>query len=219
MRVMVFGDSNSWGTPPDGSGLRMGPDTRWPQVMARTLGCELVEEALPGRTTIHDDPEMLGPTMNGLRHLPVALLSNAPLDLVVIMLGTNDCKARFQPGASRIAANLGRLVECVRATGAGIGPWSEAPAPSVALIAPVPLGARANDSGWERFAEWRGGRAASLGLADALATLGRREAVPVFDAGTVVRASDADPIHMDAAAHRALGLACAQWLEGHNGHV
>ncbi len=213
MRVMVFGDSNSWGTPPDGTGLRMGADVRWPQVMAARLGCTLVEEALPGRTTVHDDPDMLGPAMNGLRHLPVALLSNAPLDLVLIMLGTNDCKARFDPDAAKIAANLGRLVETLRATGAGRGPWSEAPAPGVALITPMPLGPRADDPAWARHDEWRGGRAASKGLADALAAFGRREDVPVLDAGTIVRTSDDDPIHMDPAAHRALGAACADWLE------
>ncbi len=212
MRIMVYGDSNSWGFPPDGSGLRMGPHIRWPRVMAGKLGCEVVEECLPGRTTVHDDPELLGPAMNGLAHLPVALKSHCPLDMVLIMLGTNDLKARFAPTAESLAGNLERLVECIRTTGAGGGPWATAAPAAVALIVPPPLGPRADDPGWERFAEWRGGRAVSRRLAGAVAAMGRRCGVPVLDAGKLVAPSRADPIHLAPESHPVLGEAVADWL-------
>ena len=212
MRLLVYGDSNSWGLPPSGSGLRMAPGRRWPGGAATRLGAELIEEALPGRTTVHDDPAMLGKAMNGLRHLPVALRSHAPLDLVLIMLGTNDCKARFFPDAGRIAANIARLVETLRRSGGGRGPWAEAPAPDVAVIAPPPIGERAEDPAWPRHEEWLGGRQASRGLFAALALQARRLGFPLLDAGAVVSTSALDPIHMDEAAHRRLGVAVAEWI-------
>ncbi len=216
MRMMVYGDSNSWGFPPDGSGLRMAPDRRWPGVTAAALDAELVEEALPGRTTAHDDPDMLGEAMNGLRHLPVALRSNAPLDLVLIMLGTNDLKARFDATAVSIAENICRLVTALRRTGGGPGPWADSAPPAVGLIAPPPLGPQADAPNWERYAEWQGGRAKSAELGHRLRVEAQRFApdfhAPVFDAGEVVAMSSADPIHMDEAAHRRLGQALASWI-------
>ncbi len=212
MRLLVYGDSNSWGFPPDGSGMRMAAPRRWPGVLAARLGASLIEDALPGRTTVHDDRMMLGEAMNGLRHLPVALRGNAPLDLVLIMLGTNDCKARFFPDAGLIAANIGRLVECLRQSGGGQGPWAEAPPPEVAIIAPPPLGEMADDPNWPRHEEWRGGRQASLGLHEALQAQARRLGFALFDAGKVVSASALDPIHLDQDAHERLGAAIASWI-------
>ncbi len=212
MRIMVYGDSNSWGFPPDGSGLRMAAGARWPGVMAAALSADLVEEALPGRTTAHDDPNLLGPAMNGLRHLPVALKSHAPLDWVVIMLGTNDFKARFEPDAEKIASNIARLVACLRDTGGGRGPWDSAPPPPVGVIVPPPLPAAVDDPAWERCAEWRGGREASQALAPLVARLGETMDFPVLDAGAVVAASPRDPIHLEPRDHKALGHAAARWL-------
>lgn len=212
MRVMVYGDSNSWGTPPDGSGVRFGPDIRWPCVMATDLGAELIEECLPGRTTIHDDPQMLGPAMNGLLHLPVALKSHNPLDWLLIMLGTNDFKARFAPSALTITENIGRLVGCTRETGGGPGPWDSATPPRIGVIVPPPLPAQVNDANWERRAEWQGGHEVSLGLADNMALLESAMGVAVLDAGKIASASPQDPIHMDADNHKTLGHAVAGWL-------
>ena len=103
--IVVFGDSNSYGTPAM-AGLddwgRFAPGERWPGVMlaglAGSQGVEpdvvLVEECLPGRTTVHDDP-IEGRHKNGLAVLPVVLESHRPIDIVVIMLGTHDLQARF----------------------------------------------------------------------------------------------------------------------------
>ena len=213
MRVMVYGDSNSWGTPPDGSDTRFGKGIRWPTVMAAELGAILIEEALPGRTTVHDDPEMLGHVMNGLQHLPVALKSNSPLDLLLIMLGTNDFKARFRPAATRIAGNIGKLVTCARQVGGGVGPWSEAIPPRIAIIVPPTLSESVNNPDWDRRDEWRGGQKASLTLAKEMADLAEVIGVPVFDAEKVVSGTTEDPIHLDAKGHQTLGRAVARWLQ------
>jgi len=212
MRIMVYGDSNSWGTPPDGSRVRMAWSVRWPGVMSALLGCTLREDSLPGRTTVFDDPEMLGPAMNGLTHLPVALKTQNPMDLAIIMLGTNDLKARFAPTPEKIAGNIGRLIDTVRETGGGPGPWDSSDPPEIAVIAPGPLGARADDPNWERHEEWKGGRAVSLELASAIADMGKGRDVPVLDAGAHVMKSAIDPIHYDETSHGVLAHAVVDWL-------
>ncbi|MCU0912864.1 MAG: hydrolase [Rhodobacteraceae bacterium] len=78
--VLVYGDSNSHGTAPMPTLLdmrRFGPDERWPGVMAAALGpgWRVIEEALPGRTTVHPDP-VSGVHKNGLAVLPAVLESH-----------------------------------------------------------------------------------------------------------------------------------------------
>ncbi len=98
--IVCFGDSNTHGADPSGSG-RMPADVRWPRVMGRALGpdYEVIEEGLNGRTTCWDSP--LDPGRNGLTYLLPCLLSHAPVDLVTIMLGTNDTQAHLWPGCAR----------------------------------------------------------------------------------------------------------------------
>ena len=115
--ILTFGDSNTHGTPPMTDRItyaRYDAATRWPQVMARTLGWDLVEEGLPGRTAQFDDPCMDG-LMNGYPALRQALQSHGPLDVLTVMLGTNDVKTRF--GASAEAV-MGNVEEAVLASGA-----------------------------------------------------------------------------------------------------
>jgi len=212
-RVLVYGDSNSWGTPPDGTGQRFSVDTRWPQVMAAALGWDVLEDCLPGRTTRHDDDWMLGAAMNGLTHLPVALKSQSPIDWLLIMLGTNDLKARFEPDAASIAAGLMGLVDCARRIGGGQAGWEDETPPNIAIIVPPLLGKLADDPQWPRLEEWQGGWAASAKLGDAVRQQGKMREVPVFDASFVVQSSSIDPIHLDRDAHRALGLAVAEWIQ------
>ena len=94
--IMTFGDSNTHGTPPivtRGLYARFPAGVRWPTVMAASLGPDwhLVEEGLPGRTTCFSDP-LMGPYMDGPTGLRIALESHGPLDVLTIMLGTNDTK-------------------------------------------------------------------------------------------------------------------------------
>ena len=101
-RVLCFGDSNTYGYDPARDG-RYGDDERYPMVLQDLLGdgWSVVEEGLPGRTAVFDDPITEG--MNGLRVITPILMSHAPLDTVTIMLGTNDSKARFGCKARMLA--------------------------------------------------------------------------------------------------------------------
>src|SRR6185312_8487577 len=112
--VLCFGDSNTHGTRPMVSledDSRFDRSTRWPGVVEARLGdgWRVVEEGLPGRTTVHDDP-IEGFHKNGQRYLQACLESHKPLDAIVLMLGTNDLKARFNLPASDIAAGAGVLL-------------------------------------------------------------------------------------------------------------
>ncbi|WP_179378692.1 SGNH/GDSL hydrolase family protein [Jannaschia marina] len=200
MTILVFGDSNSHGTLPLDrlGGLGRHPKTaRWPEVMARALDAEVIVEGHPGRTTVHDDP-IDGAHKNGLRALPALLESHRPLGLVIVMLGTNDCKARFGLRGWDIAAGVGRLAQVIQASTAGPGGRP----PRVLLVAPVPV----EEAGV--LAEmFQGGPARSRAIAPALRQEAARLGCAFFDAGRVAKVDGRDGVHLDAASQAALGLA------------
>jgi len=199
--VLCFGDSNTYGSIPGETGGRYGPDVRWPGVLARELGdgWHVVEEGLPGRTTVFDDP--LSPYRRGADYLPPCLGSHAPLDAVVIFLGTNDLKARLAAGAFDIAAGVGVLAQTVLVSGSGPG----GTAPRVLLLGLPRLGAGLSP-------EFTGAeeKAAKLPqyLAEEAAVLG----VDWFDLSEVAAYSPLDGIHLDVGGYTAIGEAIARRL-------
>lgn len=199
--IVCFGDSNTHGAEPDGTG-RMAPDMRWPGVMRAALGAdyEVIEEGLNGRATVWDSP--LSPGRNGLPYLAPCLLSHAPIDLVIIMLGTNDLNVTYGLTASEISRGAGVLVDVARSTLSGPG---DTP-PRVLLVSPVPLGPVT-----ARMEQW--GLGAALAESERLAPMyqlaAERRDVGFFDAGTVAQVSPEDGVHLDAAACASLGAAMA----------
>ncbi|MEJ1939187.1 hypothetical protein WDZ92_53995, partial [Nostoc sp. NIES-2111] len=95
--ILLYGDSNTFGMPPMKEPVwdRLSAAERWPGVARAALGqgWTLIDEALPGRTTLRDDP-IEGSHKNGRAVLPAILESHWPLDGFVLMLRTNDLKAR-----------------------------------------------------------------------------------------------------------------------------
>ena len=102
MNILCFGDSNTWGYKPDKTG-RFDEKTRWTGLLQQKLGPEyhIIEEGLCGRTTVFQDE--LRESRRGLDMIGVTVETHNPLDLVIIMLGTNDCKNRYGASASIIA--------------------------------------------------------------------------------------------------------------------
>ena len=99
MNILCFGDSNTWGYKPDKTG-RFDENTRWTALLQKKLGPEyhIIEEGLCGRTTVFQDE--LRESRRGLDMIGVTVEMHNPLDLVIIMLGTNDCKTRYGASAS-----------------------------------------------------------------------------------------------------------------------
>ena len=117
-KILCYGDSNTHGTKPmrdQNDVARFASLERWPGVVAAELGAgyQIIEEGLPGRTTVHNDA-IEGDHKNGKIYLLPCLESHWPLDDVVISLGVNDLKARHGVSASDIAAGVGVLVDVVR---------------------------------------------------------------------------------------------------------
>jgi lysophospholipase L1-like esterase len=203
--ILCYGDSNTHGTVPATGPLdrrRFPQDVRWPGVLRAALGAgwTVIEEGLPGRTTVHDDP-LEGVHKNGLSYLRACLESHRPVDVLLIMLGTNDLKTRFSVPPADIARGVGLLCETALACEAG----PDSGAPKLVVVAPVPI-VETGHLG-EMFG---GGAAKSERLAPLYKELADRLGAAFLDAGTVARVSPVDGVHLEADQHRALGEALAQ---------
>jgi lysophospholipase L1-like esterase len=188
---------------------RFGRDLRWTGHLAEGLApdWEVIEEGQPGRTTVHDDP-VVGPHRNGLRILPAVLESHRPIDLVVLMLGTNDLKGRFSVNATDIALSLEKLIAVIRSSTAG----PDGEAPEVLLVAPPPI----EETGC--LAEiFEGGAAKSRHLGSQIAGVAWRVDVPFIDAGEHIAVSPLDGIHYEEDAHAVLGQALLRAVRHHFG--
>ncbi|MCR5774240.1 MAG: SGNH/GDSL hydrolase family protein [Lachnospiraceae bacterium] len=111
--VLCYGDSNTYGYVPE-TGLRYPRNIRYPGRLQQLLGDDyaVIEEGCNGRTTIHDDP--IDGWKNGLDYLKPCLNSHKPVDIVILMLGSNDLKATFHLTAKEIADGAGTLVEVIK---------------------------------------------------------------------------------------------------------
>ena len=201
--VLCYGDSNTFGAAtvprPDG---RYGPDERWPGVLRAALGAGwmVVEEGLGGRTTVSDDP-VEGLDKNGRTYLFPCLRSHRPLDVVAIMLGTNDLKARFGKSAWDVAAGVGVLVDIVKTAVVGRGDG----VPQILVICPPPFASKLPNHA-DMFA---GAIPKSKQMAAHYKRVAAEKGVRFLDAGKVIKSSKVDGFHFDPDAHAALGKAVA----------
>jgi lysophospholipase L1-like esterase len=202
-RILCYGDSNTWGADPVKND-RFDADTRWPRVFSKALGSdyEIIEEGLSGRTTVWDDP--IEGYKNGREYLIPCLESHRPLDLVILMLGTNDLKKRFSLSAFDIAQGAGVLVSLVQRSEVG----KQDMAPLVLLLAPPPTVTLTEyaemfegaESKSRKFSEQYGRVAKELGCA-------------FLDTSTTIVSSSLDGIHIEASEHRKLGEMVAVKVE------
>ena len=197
--ILCYGDSNTWGSIP-ASDERFSSSVRWTGVLARELGSgyQVIEEGLGGRTTLWDDP--IEGYKNGREYLIPCLDTHKPIDLVVLMLGTNDLKLRFSVSAYDIADSIAVLVEIIQKSATGVGSHP----PQVLLIAPPPLGALT-----EYTEMFEGGLAKSRKLAAHYQRVAEEHVCAFLDAGQVIVSSDLDGVHFDAGQHSRLGKAVA----------
>lgn len=206
--VLCYGDSNTWGSDPE-TGGRFPMEVRWPGVLRRALGegCWVIEEGLGGRTTVRDDP-IEGAHKNGRAYLRACLESHRPIDLVTIMLGTNDLKARFAASASDIAQGAASLAEMALRSGCG----PEGGAPTVVLISPPALGELTDMA--EMF---EGAQAKSRRFPGHYRRFAEQYGCGFLDASDIVASSDLDGIHLEAGEHRKLGEAFAEHVRSRLG--
>jgi lysophospholipase L1-like esterase len=200
--ILCYGDSLTWGYSAELQGRHAFED-RWPSVLQAELGAgaRVIAEGLNGRTTAYDD-HLADSDRNGARTLPTMLATHEPLDLVVILLGTNDLKPFICGHAIGIKQGMERLVELVR----GHAYSFDYAVPQVLIVSPPPV--RETDN-VEFAAMFEGGIAESKKLAWYYSQVAEGFGCGFFDAGSVAATTPRDGIHLDAENTRALGRALA----------
>ena len=132
-KIVCFGDSNTHGYNSKTMG-RFSEEERWTKLLQKYLGEEydVVEEGLEGRTACFEDPLFEG--LCGLHYIYPCLMTHKPIDLLIIMLGTNDVKQRFSSTPENVAKGMERLIQ--KAMDTTIAFRKE---PNILLICPPPI--------------------------------------------------------------------------------
>ena len=192
--ILAFGDSNTWGLIPGSRPLaRFSWEVRWTgNIQLRAKETRIVEEGLCGRTTIFEDA--LRPGRRGLGTLPLILQSQSPLDGVILMLGTNDCKTLY--GASEYT--IGKGIElCLDEIVKYVSPSH------ILLISPIHLG----EEVWrpEKDPEFNSGSIeVSRGLKEVYRSIASRRGIHFLAASDYASASHVDEEHLDEEGHAKL---------------
>ncbi len=196
--VLAYGDSLTWGYDPVQLGRHDYAD-RWTSVLQKGLGhgVRVIAEGLNGRTTAYED-NLADCDRNGARVLPTVLETHKPLDLVIIMLGTNDMKPVVAGHAVDAMSGIKRLVGLVRNHDWGF----DFEAPEILIVSPPPICETAN----EFFAAmFKGAIPEAAMLASLYRDLADEIGCGFFDAGSVAKTTPLDGIHLDAENTRAVG--------------
>ena len=203
-RILCYGDSNTWGFRPDQPFTRFPQDIRWTGVLRSILGHdhEIIEEGLNGRTTVWDDP--FGDHKNGKTYLSPCLESHAELDLVIIMLGTNDLKAHFKLTAAEVAQGVKNLISIVRCSGSG----RNGNTPEILVVAPPPIGKLTLMAGIYGDAPEK-----SKDLANHIRLITELMNCSFMDAGEVVTSSSSDGVHWEPDQHRCFAEAVSERIQ------
>ena len=205
IKVLCYGDSNTWGQRPD-SKLRYAADIRWTGILQQNLGTAyyIVEEGLNSRTT---DLEFSGkPGRNGKTYLTPCLASHNPIDIVVVMLGTNDLKIEFNRSPQQIATAIAGLVDDIKNTA-----WDNQQAiPQIVIVSPIHIdnhaaafGASSPKKNYDAASAVK-----SQQLASEIEQVAAQHTCHYIDAATVAKAG-IDGIHFTEESHHDLGALLA----------
>ncbi len=189
-QILCYGDSNTWGYDAAGGG-RYDSDTRWTMQLQQMLGQGyLIQEAgLSGRTTVFEDP--LNEGLSGYASLLPTLMTHAPIDLMLLMLGTNDCKERFSANARNITDGLLRLVNKAKQTACWRGQ------PNILILAPIMIDERIYQSPTNGPGMGAGCVEKSRQLPALYQQLAREQGCHYLDCNDYVKAADHDFMHFD----------------------
>ena len=195
--ILAFGDSNTWGLVPGSKTLERYPDTvRWTGILQKSVSdTRIIEEGLCGRTTVFEDA--LRPGRKGVASLSISLESQCPVDAVILMLGTNDCKAFYNVTPETIGLGI---EQCVNEIEKYISPEK------ILLISPIQLGADV----WkpEKDPEFdRSSVETSRCLKGVYSRIAGKYKTAFLAASDYARADEADDEHLNEEGHRQLANA------------
>ena len=216
IQIMCYGDSNTWGcigkwVESDEPSARYDVDTRWPTVLQKELGegFHVIEEGLGGRTTIYPHPKE--PWKNGEPYLTPCLHTHRPLDLVVVMLGTNDLQLKKDITAEELPKGISRLVDIIQGypkTGRGNV------APKILIIAPIEVRPSSPEGRTAVYAKFRCeiGTELSRMLPQVYEKVAAEKGCYFLNAQDYAQPGPADGVHFDAQSHINLGKAVAKFI-------
>jgi lysophospholipase L1-like esterase len=193
IKTICYGDSNTWGFTPL-TEKRYPVGVRWTSVLQDKLGIDywIIEDGLNGRTTNLDDPGKIW--RNGFTYLRPCLKSHNPIDLVVIMLGTNDMKGKFNRDPESIAHAIGLLLNEIKMTAID----AVEKTPKLVLVAP-PLVDETVVGVSETFT---GAGEKSKSLGSLFRQVAQDHLVDFIDIAQYVLPSAKDGIHFDPDSHQ-----------------
>lgn len=207
-RVLIYGDSNTHGFRVS-DGLRFPKAQRWTGICQEMVAekIEILEEGLNGRTTCFDEEGM--EFRNGLAYIQPCIRTHLPLDMVCVMLGSNDLKAVFGQSVEEIAFHSGQILAKARDVVLSKYPGSPC---KYLLISPIEVGDEllTGPFGWEF--EGRLTIEKSKKFADCFAREAEKNGFLFFDGAKWARPGKIDGLHLDTENHRSLGLAMGRWL-------
>lgn len=199
--ILVYADSLSWGIVPT-TRQRLPFEQRWPGVMELSLASSgqrvrVIEDCLNGRRTVWEDP--FKPGRNGLVGLAQRIEIHSPLELVILMLGSNDFQSMHEHNAWHSSQGIQTLISAIRT--APIEPGM--PVPPILVVAPPAIGTPKGPIA----PKFEGGDRKCVGLAEAYRKVCAETNCHFFDAGSVISTSAVDGVHLDREHHQALGEA------------
>ena len=196
--ILCYGDSNTYGYVPE-TGLRYPKSIRYPGRLQELLGDEyaVIEEGCNGRTTILDDP--VDGWKNGLDYLRPCLSSHKPIDIVIMMLGSNDLKESFHLSAEEIAKGAGILVRVIKE----FTTEKQGFIPEIILVSPPEIGTGISTSPfYGTFYEDAVDR--SRQFPQYYKKVAEQEGCIFFDAARYIQPSETDSLHLTAEGHKTL---------------
>lgn len=200
--ILCFGDSNTFGYIPSGKG-RYEEDVRWTGILQDSLrdrDYHVIEEGLCGRTTVFHDPYREGRC--GADVFPGILESHAPLDVIIIMLGTNDCKKVYNASAQTIGKGIEKLLGQIR---------DKSPKSKVIIASPILLGKGVWEEGFDQaFNE--NSYEVSKRLPEVYRKIADKYGTYYFRASDYAEPSELDREHMDVSGHRSLARAITDMI-------
>lgn len=194
MNILCFGDSNTYGYRPDGTG-RFDEKTRWTCLLQKKFGNRhrIIEEGLCGRTTIFSDAFREG--RRGLDQIGITIETHNPIDLLILMLGTNDCKTHFNASSKTIAKGLIQVVEKAKK-------YSSQPF-ELLIISPIHLGNGVGDDDFDPEFDLASEQV-SRQLAQEYRKVATHYHAGFLDASKIALPSEIDREHLDESGHAAL---------------
>lgn len=202
-QILCFGDSNTYGLIP-GVPERYEWGTRWSSILdecVRRMGYRVIEEGLCGRTTMFEDAYRKG--RKGTELLPVLLEAHNPIDIVVLMLGTNDCKVAYGATPERIGEGIEALIDQIQTFDPDI---------RIVLVSPIALGDKVWEEGYDtEFNE--NSVAVSKALPKVYERIAKRRGIEFLAASDYAKPSNTDREHMDAEGHRYFAEAISDKIE------